>query len=137
MIKSTITKREYQAIYRLLNRVSPLDQDCGLRCGAVCCTSEYTGDEAPETAFLNNRENTVRMLDEYIAELSERRDLLDQGDRAGLRDRLESGRKIREQWLGDQRQKNKDKTVPSWMPAPAEMMAHTFFGGLLRKKDRN
>ena len=96
-----------------------------------------TGDEAPETAFLNNRENTVRMLDEYIAELSERRDLLDQGDRAGLRDRLESGRKIREQWLGDQRQKNKDKTVPSGMPAPAEMMAHTFFGGLLRKKDRN
>ncbi|MBQ1391673.1 MAG: hypothetical protein IIY82_07975 [Firmicutes bacterium] len=48
MIKSTITKREYQAIYRLLNRVSPLDQDCGLLCGAACCTSEYTGDEAPE-----------------------------------------------------------------------------------------
>ncbi|MBO4234837.1 MAG: hypothetical protein J5928_00125 [Firmicutes bacterium] len=40
MIKSSIKKRTYQAIYRLLNRVSPLDSDCGTLCGAACCTSE-------------------------------------------------------------------------------------------------
>ena len=38
MIKSTIRKRTYQAIYRLLDRVSPLDGDCGELCGAACCT---------------------------------------------------------------------------------------------------
>ena len=40
MIKSKITKRTYRAIYRLLNRVSPLDRDCGGLCGAACCTKE-------------------------------------------------------------------------------------------------
>ena len=37
-MKSSIRKRTYQAIYRLLDRVSPLDCDCGTLCGAVCCT---------------------------------------------------------------------------------------------------
>ena len=40
MIKSSIKKRTYQAIYRLLNRVSPMDYDCGGLCGAACCTAE-------------------------------------------------------------------------------------------------
>lgn len=37
-MKSTIRKTTYQAIYRLLDRVSPLASDCGRLCGAVCCT---------------------------------------------------------------------------------------------------
>ena len=45
MIKSTITKRKYRAIYRLLNMVSPLDEDCGKLCGACCCTSVKEGSE--------------------------------------------------------------------------------------------
>ena len=40
MIKSSITKRKFKAIYRLLNRVSPQDYDCGTLCGAACCTAE-------------------------------------------------------------------------------------------------
>ncbi|MEG0392727.1 MAG: hypothetical protein RR626_08195 [Anaerovoracaceae bacterium] len=39
-MKSSIKKSTYQAIYRLLNRVSPLDGDCGALCGAACCTPE-------------------------------------------------------------------------------------------------
>ncbi len=38
MMKSTIRKSTYQAIYRLLDRVSPVDYDCGLLCSAACCT---------------------------------------------------------------------------------------------------
>ena len=38
MIKSTIRKRTYRAIYRLLDRVSPMPFDCGTICGAACCT---------------------------------------------------------------------------------------------------
>ncbi|MBQ9550198.1 MAG: hypothetical protein IJU87_05225 [Lachnospiraceae bacterium] len=37
MIKSTIRKDEYRAIYRFLDRVSPLSYDCGSLCGSVCC----------------------------------------------------------------------------------------------------
>lgn len=45
MIKSSIKKSTYEAIYRLLNRVSPLDYDCGELCDAACCTKEKSGTE--------------------------------------------------------------------------------------------
>lgn len=38
VMKSTIKKRTYRAIYRLLDRVSPVPYDCGTLCGSVCCT---------------------------------------------------------------------------------------------------
>ena len=37
LIKSTIRRRTYRAIYRLLDRVSPVDYDCGTLCQAACC----------------------------------------------------------------------------------------------------
>lgn len=43
-MKSTIKKRTYLAIYRLLDKVSPLPYDCGKLCGAACCTCE-SGEE--------------------------------------------------------------------------------------------
>ena len=36
-MKSTIRKSTYKAIYRLLDRVSPVNYDCGTLCGAACC----------------------------------------------------------------------------------------------------
>ena len=39
MIKGSIKASTYRAIYRLLDRVSPIDGDCGLLCNAACCTS--------------------------------------------------------------------------------------------------
>ena len=44
-MKSIIKKRTWKAIYRLLDRVSPLDRDCGMLCGAICCTCGETDDE--------------------------------------------------------------------------------------------
>ncbi|MBQ1471266.1 MAG: hypothetical protein IIZ34_02785 [Eubacterium sp.] len=43
MLKSTIRKREYEAIYRLLDRVSPVPFDCGQLCGCACCVTEEEG----------------------------------------------------------------------------------------------
>lgn len=43
-MKSTIKKRTYQAIYRLLDRVSPIDSDCGLLCNAACCNCGGDGE---------------------------------------------------------------------------------------------
>ncbi|WP_051280124.1 hypothetical protein [Anaerovorax odorimutans] len=37
-MKSSIRKNTYKAIYRLLDRVSPLNYDCGKLCGAACCS---------------------------------------------------------------------------------------------------
>lgn len=49
-MKSTIRKRTYRAIYRLLNRVSPLADDCGRLCGALCCQPPGESDN-PEEDF--------------------------------------------------------------------------------------
>ena len=45
MMKSTIKKRTYLAIYRLLDRVSPLPYDCGTLCGAICCSCTAEDDD--------------------------------------------------------------------------------------------
>ena len=37
MIKSVIRKEDYRAMYLFLDRVSPVDTDCGALCNAVCC----------------------------------------------------------------------------------------------------
>jgi len=39
-MKSSIKKHEYEAIYTLLDKVSPIDGDCGKLCGAACCTCQ-------------------------------------------------------------------------------------------------
>lgn len=41
-MKSTIKRRTWKAIYRLLDRVSPVDYDCGTLCSAACCTCGET-----------------------------------------------------------------------------------------------
>ena len=45
MIKGTTRKRTFRAIYRLLNRVSPVPFDCGIICGAACCTAAAVDEE--------------------------------------------------------------------------------------------
>ncbi|MCF0151160.1 MAG: hypothetical protein HUJ80_07105 [Firmicutes bacterium] len=37
MNSPAISQRTWRAIYRLLDRVSPVDYDCGTLCGAACC----------------------------------------------------------------------------------------------------
>lgn len=39
-MKSSIKKDTFKAIYRLLDKVSPIKGDCGLLCGSICCTYE-------------------------------------------------------------------------------------------------
>lgn len=36
-MKSKISKKTYMAIYRLLDKVSPIQSDCGALCDAACC----------------------------------------------------------------------------------------------------
>lgn len=48
-MKSTIRKNTYRAIYRLLNKVSPLPIDCGQLCSAACC--DCGGDGSSEDSL--------------------------------------------------------------------------------------
>lgn len=45
MIRSSVRSSAYRAMYRLLDRVSPLEFDCGLLCGAACCRDAETGED--------------------------------------------------------------------------------------------
>ncbi|MBQ1408070.1 MAG: hypothetical protein IIY88_08065 [Eubacterium sp.] len=65
MIKSTITKTEYRAIYRLLDKVSPIEYDCGKLCGAACCTAE--SEEAEMGIYLLPGEDKIHdRADEWL-----------------------------------------------------------------------
>ncbi len=44
----SITKEQYQEIYENLNQVSPVDFDCGVLCGSVCCGCDIVPDEQQE-----------------------------------------------------------------------------------------
>ena len=59
-MKSTIKKRTWKAIYRLLDRVSPIDYDCGKLCGAACCTcADTNGDDMEMGIYLYPGEHKI------------------------------------------------------------------------------
>ncbi len=43
-MKSSIKKLTFKAIYRLLDKVSPINGDCGRLCGSICCTYDAKND---------------------------------------------------------------------------------------------
>lgn len=46
MKNSVVTKRTWRAVYRLLDRVSPIEGDCGELCGACCCLAGQQADRS-------------------------------------------------------------------------------------------
>lgn len=70
MMKSIIKKSTYLAIYRLLDRVSPLPIDCGQLCGAACCNCG--NDDADLGIYLLPGEDKVHERDsEWLSWSSE------------------------------------------------------------------
>ena len=58
-MKSTIKKRTWEAIYRLLDKVSPVDYDCGKLCGAACCTCNDSSSEDELGIYLYPGEDKI------------------------------------------------------------------------------
>jgi len=58
-MKSITRKKTWKAIYRLLNRVSPIDGDCGKLCGAACCTCSEEVDEETMGIYLYPGEEKI------------------------------------------------------------------------------
>ena len=63
---NNVTERTYRAIYRLLDRVSPLDTDCGALCNAACCTSAYEDGEEMGIFLLPGEEALHSPDDEWL-----------------------------------------------------------------------
>lgn len=73
-MKSTIRKNTYKAIYRLLDRVSPVNYDCGTLCGAACCTcghDESLDDMQLGIYLLPGEEKLFDKNDEWLEWTSE------------------------------------------------------------------
>lgn len=58
-MNSSIKKRTWKAIYRLLDRVSPVDYDCGSLCSAACCTCSEYEEEGEMGIYLYPGEHKV------------------------------------------------------------------------------
>lgn len=58
-MKTTIKKSTWKAIYRLLDRVSPVDYDCGKLCQAACCTCSDPSSEDELGIYLYPGEDKI------------------------------------------------------------------------------
>ncbi len=68
-MKCTIKKRTYRAMYRLLDRVSPLAEDCGMLCGSACCTcGENDSKDEPQLGIylLPGEEKLFTMREDWL-----------------------------------------------------------------------
>ena len=101
--------------------------------------SEKIDEEETGTAFRCNRENTVRMLNEYIEELTAIRDLLGQENDEGLKMLMDDCREVRDKWEEDQLRGHPltGNTSVSDLQNTTETMKQFFFGGFLRRKIGN
>ncbi|MEG0829196.1 MAG: hypothetical protein RSD88_01050 [Anaerovoracaceae bacterium] len=69
MMKSIIRKTTYEAIYRLLDKVSPIKEDCGKLCNAACCScgaDEDPNDFQLGIYLLPGEEKIFNQTDEWI-----------------------------------------------------------------------
>lgn len=62
MMKTTIKRKTYQAIYRLLDRVSPLPEDCGQLCKAACCVPPDQSENSGHLPEENEQELGIYLL---------------------------------------------------------------------------
>lgn len=105
---------------------------------SVSMISEKTDQEQTGAMYLNNRENTIRVLNEYINVLTGYRDALKAKDEASLRTMLEDNRNALTQWEKDYRKSNASEGGPEPIRmSAADAVSQTFFGGFLRKKMKN
>lgn len=65
-MKSSVKKSTYKAIYRLLDRVSPLNGDCGALCGSACCTYGEIDDEELGIYLLPGEDKLFRGDEEWL-----------------------------------------------------------------------
>ena len=61
-----LSKETFEKIYRDLDRVTPLDTDCGLLCGCACCTGAYADGEEMGIFLLPGEEQLFSPGDDWL-----------------------------------------------------------------------
>ena len=107
-----------------------------------CMTDPLTAkidQEETGTAFTCNRDNSVRLLNAYIEELTAIRDLLEREDDEGLQALMSEYQNSRDKWEEDLLRGHPltGNTSVSDLQNTTETMKQFFFGGLLRRKIGN
>jgi len=92
------------------------------------------GVEDPGMVFLQNRENTLRVLDDYLVELENLRAALAEGDDQALKARLEKASQAREKWLAERRA---GRWEHGELPQAEYPGAKEFFSRLIGLRPRN
>ncbi len=109
----------------------------GWRDGKKACGKEFRAAasvidrEEDVTALMNNRENNIRLIDEYTAELKKLRGLLQNKDESGLREYMDAAEKGI-----DRPSESAADAEPKVEISAAETLRQTFFGGFLRNKKK-
>ncbi len=93
----------------------------------------FSDDEDLGQTLLLNRENSLRVLDDYILELEELRVVLAASDAAGLKSKLENAREARSRWLG---QRQEAKWEHGELPEAEYPGAKEFFSRLVGLRPR-
>lgn len=91
----------------------------------------FDGSDEPASAILNNRENTIRALDDMIASLEFYRDSLKKKDGISLNGELTRVREAWRRWLTGETSGEEEK-----MPTFGSTLGQFLFGGLSRKRRR-
>ncbi len=111
--------------------------------GKVFCAAAYQVNVKPDrekigSSFMESREHSVRLLNEYICELKTLRDILQSSDEEGLRTLIGENEKALDQWLADYRKSNlvSENLSHTVNVSASEILSQTFFGGLLRRKPK-
>ncbi len=91
--------------------------------------------EAFGQAAILNRENTVRVLDNVLSELSQMREEIASGDAAALQERLVRAQKSRGVWLQQRRTSDWEPKQQQHVPTGGEVIGRLF--GVRPKKDRD
>lgn len=105
----------------------------------AAATAAHEQAAALASAAVGNRENTVRVLDAYIAALQAMRRAVEAGDEPGLRKQLEKAQQAREKWLNE-------RHTADWLlidsrkaeiPSLTDHLQQMVMGGLKRKKKKD
>lgn len=94
-------------------------------------TPEQLADE-----ILGNRDNTLRLMNDYVFQLKSMRDLIQSGDRQGLVGVFKEGWAGRESWISDYTAGKWRQETQSTFKAPSfgDYLGQMFLGGLAGKK---
>lgn len=93
----------------------------------------HDGAKSLSEAALANRENTVRVLDVYMASLQKLRDQIQQGDDKSVAEFLEDAVKARDRWLNERTRADWQTFEGAEVQSFGDKLSHMFLGNIMER----